>query len=63
MVVAERSGMRALRAVNDRVQAGGATARPGEPVWRMNFGVYYFMEPVEADPPEGNAVQEAPRDE
>ena len=63
MVVAERSGMRALRAVNDRVQAGGATARPGEPVWRMNFGVYYFMEPAEADPPEGNAVQEAPRDE
>ena len=63
MVVAERSGMRALRAVNDRVQAGGATARPGESVWRMNFGVYYFMEPAEADPPEGNAVQEAPRDE
>lgn len=43
--VAEKAAMKALRAVNDRVLRGGAGARPGQPRWRMNFGVYYFAEP------------------
>lgn len=51
--VAEKSGMRALRAVNDSVQAGGATAGEGQTPWQMNFGFYFHMAPAEtaARPP------------
>ena len=51
LVLAEKNGMKALRAVNERVQAGGATALPGEPQWQMNFGMYFYMAPAEATSP------------
>lgn len=47
LVLAEKNGMKALRTVNERVQAGGATALPGEPQWQMNFGMYFYMAPAE----------------
>lgn len=40
--LAELHGMKALRAVNAR--AGSPQTRGGE--WRMNFGIYFFAEPL-----------------
>lgn len=59
LVLAEKNGMKALRSVNERVQAGGATALPGEPQWQMNFGMYFYMAPADATPTApANTVQE-----
>jgi hypothetical protein len=44
---AEVWGMKALRAVNTKVLEGGASASAlGK--WRMNFGLYFYAEPMDA---------------
>lgn len=42
--IAETTGMKALRAVNARVVDGRRPVSAGD--WRMNFGVYFYAEPV-----------------
>ncbi len=60
LVLAEKNGMKALRSVNERVQAGGATAHPGEPQWQMNFGMYFYMAPADpSSPPSASEPKEA----
>lgn len=56
----------ALQAVNDRVLRGDAGAYPGDPGWRINFGVYFYAEPQEetgqapaASPADGNRGADA----
>lgn len=44
--LAETNGMKALRAVNARVADGRRPVAAGD--WRMNFGVYFYAEPLSA---------------
>ncbi len=46
--LAEVQGMKALRAVNAR--AASPATRGGD--WRMNFGIYFYAEPLATDPKE-----------
>jgi Family of unknown function (DUF6502) len=45
---AEVWGMRALRAVNSKVLEGGEVQGSGLGKWRMNFGLYFYAEPMDA---------------
>jgi len=49
---AEVWGMRALRAVNNKVLEGGGVQGSGLGKWRMNFGLYFYAEPLDAPQPE-----------
>jgi hypothetical protein len=54
---AENWGMKALRAVNTKVQQASAAATPEAGPWRMNFGLYFYAEPMDV-----TAEQEMERD-
>jgi hypothetical protein len=47
--LAESGGMKALRAVNARILGGDLPRRTGERDVRVNFGVYFFAEPMRED--------------
>jgi hypothetical protein len=49
---AEVWGMKALRAVNSKVLEGGDAQGSGLGKWRMNFGLYFYAEPMDAPQPE-----------
>ena len=49
---AEAWGMRALRAVNSKVLEGGDIQGSALGKWRMNFGLYFYAEPMDAPQPE-----------
>jgi hypothetical protein len=44
---AESWGMKALRAVNAKVLEGDAGQEAALGRWRMNFGMYFYAEPME----------------
>lgn len=44
---AETWGMKALRAVNTKVLEGGGAQESSLGKWRMNFGMYFYAEPME----------------
>lgn len=46
--LAETTGMRALRAVNARILSGALPRTAGEPDQRVNFGMWFFAEPMDA---------------
>jgi len=49
---AEVWGMKALRAVNSKVLEGGEVQGSGLGKWRMNFGLYFYAEPMDAPQPQ-----------
>jgi hypothetical protein len=53
---AEAWGMKALRAVNNKVQQDAGTAASELGLWRMNFGLYFYAEPM-SDPANTEEMQ------